>query len=50
MIKEMIEHSEVKQVDWVETSEMLADTLTKKGGNVKWIKEVITQNILDLNI
>ena len=50
LVKEMIEHSEVHRVDWVETSEMLADILTKKNGNAKWIKEVITRNILNLNI
>ena len=44
LIKEMMEKSEVKKVDWVETSEMLADILTKKGGPGIWIKEVISRN------
>ena len=44
LIKEMIEQSEVKRVDWVETSSQLADILTKKGGNGTWIKQVISRN------
>ena len=33
LIKEMVQKMEVNKVDWVETSQMLADILTKKGGN-----------------
>ena len=44
LIKEFIDRSEVKSVKWVETSEMLADVLTKKGGNYFWIKRVLTRN------
>ena len=44
LIKEFIDRSEVKSVKWVETSEMLADVLTKKGGNYFWIKRVLTKN------
>ena len=33
LIKEMMERSEVKQIDWVDTKGMLADSLTKMGGN-----------------
>ena len=46
LVKEMVERSEVQTVDWVETSKMLADTLTKKGGNASWIKSVIETNQL----
>ena len=30
LIKQMVENKEVKRIDWVETNDMLADTLTKK--------------------
>ena len=46
LIKQMLEQKEVNKIDWVETSKMLADTLTKKGGNGMWLKDVIAQNIL----
>ena len=46
LMKEMMEKSEVKKVKWVETSKMLADVLTKKSGNGKWINEVISTNII----
>ena len=46
LVKEMMEKSEVKKIEWVETKEMLADTLTKKSGNGTWIKEVISRNIV----
>ena len=46
LIKEMIERKEVLSVDWVETSDMLADILTKRGGNYKWIKNVLTRNVI----
>ena len=48
LIKEMIDKSEVKTVQWVETTKMLADILTKKGGNVRWIQEVISKNNLNI--
>ena len=44
LIKEMVDRSEVKLVKWVETNDMLADVLTKKGGNYFWIKRVLTRN------
>ena len=44
LINEMIDQSEVKRIDWVETNNMLADILTKKGGYSMWIKEVISRN------
>ena len=44
LIKEMVDRSEVKSVKWVETNDMLADVLTKKGGNYFWIKRVLTRN------
>ena len=47
LVKEMLERREVNSVKWVETSEMLADTLTKKGGNSYWIKNVLANNVLD---
>ena len=46
LIKEMVECKEVKTIDWVETSAMLADTLTKRGGNSSWIRSVIARNII----
>ena len=46
LVKEMVEKSEVQEVDWVATTDMLADTLTKKGGNAGWIKSVIETNKL----
>ena len=46
LVKEMVEKTEVQSIDWVETSEMLADSLTKKGGNDGWIKSVIESNQL----
>ena len=50
MIKEMLEKKEVDTVDWVETKNMLADVLTKKGGNYSWIKNVLTRNVMTKNI
>ena len=44
LIKEMMERSEVKRIDWVDTKGMLADSLTKTGGNGNWIKKVISTN------
>ena len=44
LIKEMLEKNEVKSVKWVETEEMLADVLTKRGGNSGWIREILTNN------
>ena len=46
LMKEMLENSEVKRIEWVETSRMLADVLTKKSGGGSWIKEVISKNII----
>ena len=52
LIKEMVDKNEVKKIEWVETSGMLADILTKKGGNGGWIKKVIyiypTQSLFGL--
>ena len=45
-MKEMMDSHEVKNIDWVETSEMLADTLTKRGGNSSWIRTAISENML----
>ena len=45
-MKEMMENSEVKQIEWVETSRMLADVLTKKSGGGNWIKAVISKNVI----
>ena len=41
-MKEMLDKCEVKHVKWVETGDMLADTLTKKGGNRCWITDILT--------
>ena len=46
LIKEMMEKNEVKSVNWVETSRMLADILTKKGGNGSWIRDVVSRNVV----
>ena len=46
LMKEMVENSEVKKIEWVETAKMLADVLTKKGGNGNWIKQVISRNVV----
>ena len=43
----MVENKEVKRIDWVETNYMLADTLTKKGGNGLWLKNVISSNVIE---
>ena len=40
----MLDRKEVKSVEWVETHSMLADALTKKGGNAVWIKEGLKEN------
>ena len=45
LIKEMVDRSEVKNVEWVDTHDMLADALTKKGGNDAWIKQVLRHNL-----
>ena len=47
LIKQMVENREVKRVDWIETGGMLADALTKLGGNGRWIKDVISRNKLE---
>ena len=44
LVKEMVEKSEVEKVHWVETKEMLADTLTKTAGNGSWVKDVMERN------
>ena len=46
LIKEMVEKKEVEKVHWVETDRMLADVLTKKGGNSSWIRSVLSDNIV----
>ena len=46
LVKEMVDRGEVETVDWVDTSNMLADALTKKGENSDWIKNVIKRNEL----
>ena len=45
-MKEMVDRKEVKEIEWVETANMLADVLTKKGGNSTWIKKVISRNVV----
>ena len=47
LIKQMVENREVKRVDWIETGGMLADALTKLGGNGRWFKDVISRNNLE---
>ena len=46
LMKEMMENKEVNEVEWVETANMLADVLTKKSGVGKWIKNVISKNVI----
>jgi hypothetical protein len=47
LIKEMLENSEVNSITWVETGDMLADCLTKKGGNSQWIHNILTKNVIN---
>ena len=46
LMKEMVDHGEVKEIKWVETDNMLADILTKKSGGGEWIKTVVSRNII----
>ena len=46
LMKEMLENCEVSSVKWVETGDMLADILTKKGGNSRWIKDILAKNVM----
>ena len=46
LIKEMVDCKEVKTIDWVDTSAMLADSLTKRGGNSAWLRNAISTNII----
>ena len=46
LMKEMMDCKEIDSIDWVDTSSMLADTLTKRGGNSSWIRSVIAENVL----
>ena len=46
LIKEMVDCKEVRHIDWVDTTAMLADSLTKQGGNSSWIRSVISTNII----
>ena len=46
LMKEMMDNSEVKSIDWVATNGMLADTLTKRGGSSSWIRDVISKDLL----
>ena len=48
LMKEMLERKEVEAVNWVETDNMLADVLTKKGGNSFWIKDVLSKNYIHM--
>ena len=41
LMKEMMDSCEVKNIDWVDTNSMLADSLTKRGGSSSWIRAVI---------
>ena len=42
-MKEMLEKKEVEKIKWVKSDDMIADLLTKRGGNSAIIKEVDTQ-------
>ena len=44
LMKEMLEKNEVEKIKWVKTDDMIADVLTKRGGNSAIIKEVVTRN------
>ena len=46
LVKEMMEQAEVQNVAWMDTKKIIADILTKKGGNASWMKSVIEQNKL----
>ena len=45
-MKEMMDCKEIDSIDWVDTSGILADTLTKREGNSSWIRSVIAENVL----
>jgi hypothetical protein len=47
LLTEMVDRSEVESVDWVQTNEMLADTLTKEGGNASWIQLELSNPIFE---
>ena len=34
----------MEKIKWVKTDDMIADVLTKRGGNSEIIKEVVTRN------
>ena len=46
LMKEMLDCGEVKNIEWVQTNDMLADTLTKRGGNNSSIRTAISENTL----
>jgi hypothetical protein len=46
LMKEMLENKEVEKIEWVDTTKMLADILTKRNGNGAWIKSVISKNVV----
>ena len=48
LMKEMLDRNEVAAINWVETDNMLADSLTKKGGNSLWIKDVLSKNYIHM--
>ena len=46
LMKEMLENKEVDKIEWVDTTKMLADILTKRNGNGAWIKSDISKNVV----
>jgi hypothetical protein len=45
-IKELMEHGEVKKVNWVPTAEQMADCMTKKNKKAEWLLSVASDNVL----
>ena len=48
MIKEMLEKKEINDVKWVEGSQQLADSLTKKGVSSNKLLSVIIIRLMEL--
>ena len=45
-LKQLIDFKMIEDVLWVPTNEQLADCLTKKGNNAKWLLSVASNNRL----
>lgn len=47
-LKEMIERSEIRSIEWVDTKSQLADGLTKRGVNCRKLRDLFSSGKLDL--